>query len=481
MGESDTAASVLKWYPGSGQKPSPRILVGRFNNNDLGIEGPGLGRFWQFGALVEYFCGDDQKLREQFQVDFSKYLAQNHDGLHPNYDQPASPNVDVYTYRKAYEFDQPVFLEWLKKNNIDKDLFEPAARKYNGYRGSLLPPYVQSADQVTDDFLNKTFGYAIYPQGDCLVMLIDNKHNPSRWIAPVNEVHHHEQSSMGMTIPAKPGQWDKTATIFKEYFEGKTNQRILLDYNIEFSVEDMRYEMNEFTIWDYYGGPKPFKEPEGIISQVHHNTFKACMGEAFKGATFTKPQQRSNLSWAEKRLINIGFQASIMVNFIEKEGCYRLAEFMLCGKGQQPHMWNYTKAEQLNSFGIDGGISGPMGWHRASVDMLSDERFTSVAPDKPVAIDCDKYIEIPDAGLKKASVKGTIDLTNYYVISKKQGWFPGQSGKLDGEWVGFEGDDPRYFNPDEAHGIQWLGFVFENHAPFKVTFKIKTYTIRLTD
>jgi hypothetical protein len=81
------------------------------------------------------------------------------------------------------------------------------------------------------------------------------------------------------------------------------------------------------------------------------------------------------------------------------------------------------------------------------------------------------YVEIPDGGMKKR-FEGIIDLTNYYVVSRQKQFFPGQRGFWVHKWVGFEGDDPQYRNPREEHGINWLGFIFENHGPFKVSVTI---------
>lgn len=45
--------------------------------------------------------------------------------------------------------------------------------------------------------------------------------------------------------------------------------------------------------------------------------------------------------------------------------------------------------------------------------------------------------------------------------------------------MGFEGNDPGLANPDERHGIEWAGFIFENHGPFKVKTKINKLNIRI--
>ena len=64
-------------------------------------------------------------------------------------------------------------------------------------------------------------------------------------------------------------------------------------------------------------------------------------------------------------------------------------------------------------------------------------------------------------------------MTNYYAMARKYKFFPGQRGYCGKRWVGFEGDVAEFVNPAEQHGLYWLGFIIENHGPFRVSAKIQ--------
>ncbi|HEY5139533.1 MAG TPA: hypothetical protein VIJ25_09510, partial [Methylococcales bacterium] len=269
--------------------------------------------------------------------------------------------------------------------------------------------------------------------------------------------------------------------IFRDFLNGSTDKRILLEYDIELSVNDFRSAMAEKTIWDFYRGYGPIENPSGVLSQTHRNAWLACMGQAFGGKTFSPEQRLFNLDWIENRIINYNIQCSIAVNFKERDNVYRLMEYMICGKHQTAHLWNTTPAEVLNSYAVDGGANDTHGWYRASIEMLRDERFTDAkSSSHPVLIQADPYIEVPEGGgLKPTRVKGVIDLTRYYEISRKLGCFPGQKSKQGDQWLGFEGSDPQKANRNESHGIEWVGVVFENHGPFRVQIKINKLNVRV--
>jgi hypothetical protein len=471
---------ILQWHPGSCDAPQPIIRAERFKNNDLGIESSDFfGQHAAFGSVVAYFCGDDVDLRREFAKTFEKYLVHQHDGIFPRSTRPQIGNCTIHTYRTPYEYGQPEFQQWLSEHTDKTDMFEPAARRFNDYRGPVLSPWTAGSETCDDAFLKSTFGFAAYPTGRSMVLVNDNRFNPMRWVGPVNEVHHHEQPSLCLTLEARDGQWERTAQVLQDFMAGKRDRYIILDYDVELAVEDFRAELGEYTVWDFYGQYDLNQEPRGIVSQTHRDTWDACHGKLFQGKQFTPAQKTLYLSWLEARLINVNVQCSLMVNFRQREGVFRLSEFMIAAKNQTARPWNLTPCPVVNCYAVDGGGAYNFAWYRTSIDMLRDERFTGNDPSlTPVLREGDSFVAIPDGGLPRTRLRGSIDLTRFYALSRQMGCFPGQKCQAGDAWVGFEGDDPRLSDPEERHGIEWVGFIFENHGPFRVQATIHGLNVR---
>ena len=476
--ESD---SILIWHAGSDVPPVINVMADAFNPSDLGEDGPGLGRFWPFASVADFFAGQDADLRAQFTADFEKYLPQNMGGYHPACPVHDDANLSLYTYRKPDECHQAEFLAWLKAHRELDDFIEPAGRRRNDYRGDLISPVVDGPEAVTEDVLKKTFGHVTWVRGGAVTMMGDNRYNPLRWVAPINEVHHHEQASQAMLFRSAPGQWEHTAQVFEQFTKGARDRRIYLDYDIEIEVEDEREALGEWSIWDYYGA-QPLSSPAGLIGQTHWNCFRYSTGETAFGQEMPPAQKRNIQRWMEVRLEEVNIQMAVMVNFLERDGKYRLAEFMLASKDQRPIGFlplekggdgiMYAADPELNRFFVDGGLGGPVGWWRAPISMLSNPVFTGGQSDLlPIVLEGGQYEPIPDGGMRKR-FKGRLDLTNFYALARQQQVFPGQRGYAGGKWMGFEGDVPELRNPAERHGIEWLGAIYEVHGPFKVRMTV---------
>ena len=471
---------ILQWEPGIGEPAKPKFLVERLKTSDLGIKHDDYyAQHLPFNSVMQYFCGDDRKLRKLFAETFDKYLSYNHNMLYPGYDVPEGSNFDIYTYRAPYEFAQPEFQQWLAEHSSKTDIFEPKARETNPYRGPVLCPWTENAGEVDESFLQKTFGYAVYPQDDALVLLNDNRYNPSRWVGPCNEVHHHEQASLSLVIKSKPGVYEETSEILYDSLSYTNQQKILLEYDIELSVEDFVQELKERTVWGFYGGYGSILEPDGLLSQTHRNILEAAAGKSFGGQTWNEDLRPFNLDWLETRIINASIQFGITVNFKERDDTYRLMEFVISAKDHERFNWDTTPAKVFNDHTIDGGGSYNSSFYRSSIELLRDERFTD-GKNEPVLVYGDPYLAVPAAGLESKRFKGLIDITRFYQVSRKLECFTGQKGSRgDDSWVGFEGDDPKLANPDERHGIEWAGFIFENHGPFKVKTKVNKLNVRI--
>jgi len=491
------SVGILKWHPGSEQKPQPIVRVERFKYSDLGIGDLNgrLSEFAPFSSVIDTFVGKNEDLLKKFQSDFIKYMAprpslktEPHTGKHPDCACSDDTNISLYTYLAPYEYDQTVFLKWLRDNTDKDDFIDPAGRKFNDYRGDLICPVVNSAGQVTEDFLKKTFGHGIIFENDSATLLIDNKYNPLRWMAPVNEVHHHEQPAAAMLMGSKQGQWERTAKICRNFLDGDYRQHIYLEYDVELEVEDFREQMNEYNIWDFHGG-KPLGDINGIVAKTHYNTqFYSQSGQSACGRTLPTAIQKIITKWLKTRFVPPDIQVSIMTNWAH--GKYRSAEFMIASKNQQRALYDPTEpngvgvlatsSKELEPYIVDGGNSGNVAWTRFPVDLLKKDVFTRRNPELPVIVSGGEYVEIPDGGFKR-NFHGVIDLTAFYVLSRAHKFFPVQRGYWVNEWLGFEGDNPQFRNPDEQHGVSSIGIIFENHGPFKVAAKVNKLNVYVVD
>ncbi len=486
--EAEPANSLLLWRPGSEPAPPVSVMADAFNRSDLGLDGEGLGGFWPFASVVDFFAGQDPDLCAKFAKDFQKYLHQNSGSYHPACPVPDKAGFSLYTYRKPYECHQAEFLAWLKENRGLDDFIEPAGRRWNDYRGNLRCPLVVGPDNVTDEVLKQTFGHVAWVDDGAVTMLGDNQYNPLAWVAPINEIHHHEQASQAVVFRAAPGQWERAAEVFAEYHRGNREQRICLAYDIAIEVTDQRKALGEWSIWDYYGR-QPLSSPCGLLGQTHWNAFRYSTGEIAFGQEMPFPQRRNLQRWMEVRMEDINIQIAIMVNFLERDGKYRLAEFMLASKNQRPIGFQplaadgdgivYSADPSLNRFFVDGGLSGPVGWWRVPVSMLSHPLFTSGHEDlMPVVMEGGEFSPIPDGGIQKR-YKGKIDLTKFYAVARQRRIFPGQRGYASGTWIGFEGDAVESQDPNERHGIEWLGAIYEAHGPFEVKMTVHELDVHI--
>ena len=285
------------------------------------------------------------------------------------------------------------------------------------------------------------------------------------------------QPALCLTIGGKDGTWERTSQLLQDSLAGKTKRRVVLQYDIELEVADYREDLAEYSLSDYYRGYDLSQEPQGIISQTHRNTFEACQGKPFGDRQFSAAQRLLNASWLETRLLNLNLHCSISVNFRQREGVYRLSEFMLAGKSQSSRPWNVTPCRFFNAYAVDGGGGYDLAWYRTSIELLRDERFLQASPpQKPVLWEVSPYMEVPDGGLPATRFQGQIDLTRYYALARQHECFPGQKCQAGDGWVGFEGDDPASADPHERHGIEWIGVLFESHRPFRVQATVHACT-----
>lgn len=478
--------SLLIWHPGCGETPRVRPTVESLKLNDLGLPGEGLGAFHAFGSLIDWFAGDDPELRRQFRRDFSKYLmdGDHPSRLHPRAEPVEAPFIDFPSYRVPWEWAHDEFMEWFRTHRGGDDFMEPAGRRWNDFRGNLGCHWVGSASAVSEAELKANNGVAGSFDADAIRWVCDNRFNPYRWVGPINEIQHHEQASLCCTVPTRAGVYENGPDLL--------NGSVRLEYELELELEDLRPLTGEETVFDFYGAGE-LTEPIGVVSQTHWNAQRLIRGETLHDEEFSYGQKRFVSQWLQKRCIQPNLQVSLMVNFRERGGRYRLAEFMLAEFNQQPifffdrdvpadvdagRSFNPfrldgngvlpTANEAMNRHVVDGGCSGNFAWTRTPVDVFRDSAF---APDEPIVHEGGDCLHWDGKGPCRAVLSGVLDVGAFYRQARNLDYFPGQRGYWGSRWVGFEGDASEFRNPAERHGLEWLGLIFENHGPFRLQIK----------
>ena len=490
VGCTSSEESVLQWSPGKGLEPSVAVEVQWLKDNDyLSPQTNGLGRMQPFSAMLDTFCGADRQLREEYSAWASEYAFPEF-YYHPAHPKPENTNIVVTAFHSPYECYQTRFLDWMKAKRGRDDFLVPNARKTNPYRGNLVDPVVESRAEVTEELLRKTYGYVAIAKPDSITFIGDNRVNPYRWITPINEVHHREQPSWGMRLHSTPERWAKTAEILQENrIEKKSDQRILLRYEIAVDVVDGRKELGESTLHDYLQ-----RGEDGLITQMHGNLVKYGIDmKGSQGEVFEYLQGKIVEKFLQARFEPVSFQLVVGVNFKERDDRYRLAEFMLCSYNQKScivypsndgtengKLGIYPTAnETFNTYVRDGGNSGNSAWWRVPISALNDP---ALRQDEASAWKSgDPYLEMERPELSQKVFKGEIDVTKFYRQAIATKAFPGQRGFWVRQWVGFEGDVEDQRNPDERHGVEWAFFIFENHGPLKVEAEVRQLDVVISE
>lgn len=450
---------IFQYAPGNRVQPSTKVTVDLLKSTEVGpisATDPN----WYFSSLVDTFGGSEPALKAKFRSDFSRFLA----GGVMSDDHPAcpvvqNPNFRIHGYSKPYEFRQSEFMAWLRQNTPRTDFLTASARGMNEYLGDQRCPLgLSSASPV--DTLKQSFGYFASADGETVVVGVDNRLNPWRWSAPINQVHHHEAASLYPTFLPVAAEIPRTEQVLTAFLAGARNQRIFLEYDIDLSVEDFQEAMKASDITGIYSGVAP-ESALDLHGKTHWNAehysanpFSAldpnCPdigGGHGHVCAFLAPH--SNLKWLNTRLIPPTIQVSLGVNFLMTAAKYRLAEFMLAASsnyessiyGPSDPDWDPFSNEnfaptanaEMNSYIYDGGNNGNIAWTRTRIDGLQNPALNPV-------VSGGQFFPIPFHQSTNKKLSGVIDLTNYYAVARANQFFPGQRGYWNNQAVGFEGD-----------------------------------------
>jgi hypothetical protein len=456
--------SILSYpVPFSG-KTSARLLTDMFYPHDFSTTDGYL--------LTRWFSGGDPALADDFATIFRipEYMTPNNRAM--NLDTEDF-NCDFHCYWKPFEYNQQRFLDWLAAKRGMNDYLPAKARRFNDYKGDLSNPIVSPGNIPKPDDLKKSYGKQVRFGDGKVFFLQDNRLNPTRWWAPYNLLMHHETTATFMVNPVSGENIVRARQIMDDYLTGKErNKRLVLCYKAKIRVEDYRKQTGEHSIFDMYL-PGELESGKDLLTSLHREWRERAQGDT-QMARWTK-------AYMERRLENPFVQVSICVNMAEANNRYILQEFMLFNKDYLSTTTGQGKLvnnSQMNEWMYEGGCGGFVGWNRFPVDKLKIDGLTCTE-EFPVVINGGKYVDVSgnNAQLIEHEVEGAIDITNYYVMARKNDFFPSERFSIGDEMHGFSVPEAPEYEPDFKPSIYWTGFMFEMTGPYKLEIEIEEFNV----
>jgi hypothetical protein len=428
-------------------------------------------------------------------------------------DSLGNPQFKLFTYSQAYETSQLEFLRWFKLYDADSmsaptesgktssraeswDFLPPQARKMNSFTGDKHSPLI-GGDEANASALKSSFGSQVYFTKNTAVMQTDNRYNPYRWVAPINEILHHEQPSLGLVLNASPNGISLTKKILADALTGTTSRHIVLYYDLTIGVQDYRAAMSEYTAIDMLNGS--INQNVASLSDAYHEIMtKTDLFSTTIKNTYIYTATLGNQPVAEQirkyfatRYLKPTIQLSIAVNFQQDHGSYRNSEFLIAGKNYFPSqteafapIGTTDSASEWVPLIPEGGNNGVhAAWTRLKIDALRQPRVNHVDRSQKSIQEGEPYFDIPDGNATR-HLTGAIDLTEYYWFAMKERIFPGTSGV----WNNF--DVPSSLLIDSAtkkpalehaenHEVNWVGVVYEVHGPFALQVHVNLLDVQI--
>ena len=440
---TNAATSVLQWYPGGGIEPRAQILVATFSDEELlATSQDGLYNYDAQSSVQQVFSHGDETLKAKLRTDFSIYSAAAMSSLHPACTAVTDPNLTIWTYVKPYTTHQSDILSWLSTNAGLADFLPAKARSLNNYRGDQQCPWGASGANI-----DQTFGYATLADTNSVGFYLDNRINPWRWNAPLNTIHPVEQPSFALVTG--PTDFAMTESVLHDFAAGTGTAHMYMDYDIDLSIYDARADMGENTIADVTAHSELATTLFGVT-----NTFAQMFGVA-NGIN----------AYAQQRYVPPTIQLSIIIIFREDGLAYLENDFMLASYNYNSTVPNATANPTINNYIFEGGGHDVVSFYRLRVDALQLPGLLSTFPSNPIVISGGEYSPITFTSSQYSNkLKGRIDLTNYYLVSRAHQFFPGQELNVEAA-VG------------EHNGIQTAGIISEIHGPFVVNAKVNQFNI----
>ena len=425
--------------------------------------------------LTRWFSGGDPALAEDFITTFRipEYRSTNALTTNPEKDV----NCIMHCYWKPYEYHQPRFLEWLSVKRGMNDYLPANARRFNDYKGNLSNPIVPPGSVPKPDDLKKSYGKQIRFENGHVYFLQDNRLNPARWWAPYNALMHHETTATFMVNPVSNENIVRVRKIMDDYLTGNDrSKKLILRYKANIRVEDYRSQTGEHTIFDMYL-PGELENGTDLLTSLHREWRERAQGDT--------PMARWTKAYMERRLENPFVQVSVCFNLSSADGYYLLQEFMLFNKDYLSTTIGHYKPvnnDRMSEWMYEGGCSGVVGWNRFPVDKLKVDGLTT-SKKFPVVLSGGEYADVSgnNSPMIEREVEGVIDITNYYVMARKNDFFPGERGfYIDDDLMhGFNAPGVPEYEPEFKPSIFWGGFMFEMTGPYKLEIEIEQFDIAI--
>jgi hypothetical protein len=432
---------------------------------------PYSAKLCRVSALDDTFAGNSQSDRTTFRSAAAPYVTPGAVRyIDPLCTAPsAGAQFQLFTHTKIYEIQQAGFLARYRQTTGGPDFLPAGARQQNTYRGDQKCPYVTTP--ASTDLL-QTMGHLVYFTPHGVTLILDNKFNPYRWDAPINQVRHHEQASFSFLEPATPTGAAATAAILAASLTGDVSKRILLRYDLTLSVTDDRAAMHEHQFTDMAG-----IAPDG--TDLFSITARDVSRYIARAPDSMEAEHIARYFAVRYQVPTI--QLSLAVNFQQDGVRWRDSEFMLAGKNYAPSSTpSFAPVSDPDwiAFIPEGGDNGKAAWNRLMLNGLAQSRVDPTDPSLH-PIQGSAYADIPD-GNSTQHLAGVIDLTDYYRFAIHARIFPGTSGTWNG--TPHSSLDPQTGQPDPAehHQINWVGVVDEVHGPFTVTVQINRLDVQIT-
>lgn len=463
--------SILSFpIPNANREPRARLYTDNLYEQDFKTDHKHI--------LAEYFTGGDSNLLASFRQEFEKPLYINITAKPLMNNNLEDFQLTVHSYYKPYEFHQAKFLNWLRDHRPAVTDFLPAnARKMNGYKGDLNNPIAATERERGQLDLKTTFGKEVFFKDGGVCFLQDNRLNPFRWMAPNNDIHHHEASPIFMENHVADADRVRVRQILEDYRTGKDRgKRILFKYRAVIKLTDYRKEMGEASIFDMYEKGE-FENGKDLITAVHRRWSECAKAETVMG--------RWTKKYMNARLERPFAQVSICINMSEGGNRYILQEFMVFNKDYASTTKGYYRPvsnEIMSDHMYEGGCSGFVGWNRLAVDALKIDGV-SCGKDMATAVEGCDYADV--AGHKSKvitkEVSGTIDVTRFNYFARKNHFFPGEDGYYtdDGRMHGFSARGTKEYEPGFLPSIFWAGFMCEMAGPYKLEIEIKRFDLTI--
>lgn len=472
------AGSILDYSFPAKKAPSFQVVVDALRKRDFELPAPDSKPFnaFHFCSMAETFTGGNTHLLAAMRRQLRKPRFFRTDPPSWFHSDPHAP-VSIYTYLKPYEYDQPVFLRFLKTHHRP-DLLPAKARSTNHYLGRL-----QSPVNATD--LRKTFGRRVSVHHGNLILYQDNRLNPLRWFGPTF-AHHHEASSQFALINVTPQGQKIAAKLLQAAYQDRVMPatRIVLEYNLVVQVTDHSAELGEHTIYDLWPNHSIAGHKDLIAESLRQ--VRALIANRNTPAMFAKYASNDLKTRLEKPWVQVSLAIAMPpVRGTKTKAKYLEQEFMLLSRNYQSHtrgLFSPSGDPKWDKYTYDGGNSGQGAWMRTRISALHNLPAFQKGIGRQVASPGVKFVNLTgDHKHWTVSLHGRIDLTAYYRIARREGFFPGQRGQYidPNRFHGFSVPGSAVYDPKQRQTLKWVGIMYEMNGPYEIKVDIHKWDVRI--